>query len=155
MKTALLFVLILVAAPALAQQYKWVDKDGKVRYGDLPPAGVKVTPVKPPSGAPAAAAAAAAPAAAGKKDEKPLSPEEAFQKRQKERQDAEQKASKASAEADAKKLNCENAQANLRQLESGQRMSTMSAGGERGYMDDAQRSKEIERTRKAVSDWCG
>ena len=31
--------LALVAAPALAQVYKWVDAGGKVNYGDKPPAG--------------------------------------------------------------------------------------------------------------------
>ena len=45
---------------ALAQQYTWVEKDGKLRYGDTPPPGVKATPLKGPSGP-----AAPAPAPAG------------------------------------------------------------------------------------------
>ncbi len=32
------------AGAVTAQSYKWVDRDGKVRYGDRPPAGVKATP---------------------------------------------------------------------------------------------------------------
>src|SRR6185369_6896641 len=39
----------LLAAPALATMYKWVDKDGKVVYSDQPPpANVKSEVIKPP-----------------------------------------------------------------------------------------------------------
>ncbi len=44
------FSLALVAAAASAQQYKWKDARGRWVYGDVPPAGVKVEPLKrPPS----------------------------------------------------------------------------------------------------------
>ena len=49
--------LCMAMASASAQSYKWVDKDGKVYYGDSPPPGAKVTALK---GQPAAAAQAAA-----------------------------------------------------------------------------------------------
>ena len=43
------FVLVLAAAAGGAfAQYKWVDENGRVRYGDVPPAGVQATPLKPP-----------------------------------------------------------------------------------------------------------
>ncbi len=142
----------LLAAAVLAQQYKWVDKDGKVRYGDTPPPGAKATQLKPPPGS--SAAPASAPAAAGKKGEKPLTPEQAFQKRQKEQQEAAQKEDKARTDAEIKRGNCENAQANLRQLQSGQRMSTTTPSGERSFIDDAQRAKETERAQKAVAESC-
>ncbi len=141
------------AATASAQQFKWVDKDGRVRYSDVPPPGVKATPLRPPPG-PVSVPSPSKPAAAGKKDEKPLTPEEAFQKRQKDQQEAAAKAEKERADSEAKKTNCDGARQNLSQLESGQRMSTMSPTGERGYMDDSQRAKEIDRARKAVADWC-
>jgi glutaredoxin len=40
--------LVLAAAPALAQQsvYKWVDKDGKVHFGDAPPTDAKAVTEK-------------------------------------------------------------------------------------------------------------
>ena len=50
MKRILLMLFALgVATTAAAQAYKWVDKDGKVRYGDTPPPGVKATPMRVPS----------------------------------------------------------------------------------------------------------
>ena len=39
--------LALAFGVAQAQGYRWVDKDGKVRYGDVPPPGVKATPLRP------------------------------------------------------------------------------------------------------------
>ena len=45
---AAFLMLLACSGLALAQQYKWVDADGKVRYGDVPPPGVKATPLRPP-----------------------------------------------------------------------------------------------------------
>jgi len=81
-------------------------------------------------------------------------PEQAFQKRQQERAEAEQKAAQERAEAQEKRANCDSAQASLRQLQSGQRLSTVNAAGERVYLDDEQRNGQIPRQQKAVADWC-
>src|SRR5213078_225399 len=43
-KALLCAVGLAFAATALAQQYRWVDKDGKVGYGDTPPPGVQAAP---------------------------------------------------------------------------------------------------------------
>ena len=147
----------LFCTAALAQQYKWVDSNGRVQYGDTPPPGAKATRLRPPPpGSAPAAPAAAAPAAAGKKDDgkKPLTPEEAFQKRQKDAAEAEQKAQKAAAEAETKRSNCEAAQSQVRGLQSGERMATTNAAGERVYMEDTQRAAELARAQKAAADWC-
>ena len=148
-KAIILVVTCLFATVASAQQYKWVDKDGKVRYGDVPPPGVSAQALKPPPGP-------SAPAIAEKKDEKdkPLSPEAAFQKRQKEQQDQEQKAAKERGEAEAKRLNCEQAQAHLRSIQSGQRIATTNAAGERVFLEDHQIAKERERAQRSVNEWC-
>ena len=151
MTKALLFAVGLAfAATALAQQYKWVDQDGKVRYGDTPPPGVQATRLKPSVSAPAA------PAPAAKKDGSTtdLSPEAAFRKRQQERQEKDEKSAKERADAEMKRVNCEQSQGALRSLQSGQRISSTNAAGERVFIDDAERAKEIERTQRAVNDWC-
>src|SRR5712692_3553260 len=150
MKTTLLFVCMMgVAFGVMAQQYKWVDKDGKVQYGDTPPPGVKPTPLKPPSGPSQPAAPTA------KKDgEKALSPEAAFRKRQQEGKEKDEKAEKERAEAETKRANCDGAQVTLRQLQSGVRMSTMNAAGERVFIGDEQRAKDTERAQRAVNEWC-
>jgi hypothetical protein len=145
----LLAATLAFAAAASAQQYKWVEQDGKIRYGDTPPPGAQATPLKPATAAPSA------PAPAAKKDAaKDLSPEAAFRKRQQERQEGEEKSAKERADAESKRVNCEQAQASLRTLQSGARVATTNAAGERGFIDDEQRAKEIERTQRSVSDWC-
>ena len=151
--TAVLLALALCAS-AWAQTYKWTDKNGRVQYGDLPPGdAASVTRLKgaPPSSAPAAAPEAKKDASA---KDKALTPEQAFQKRQQERAEAEQKAAKERAEAQDKRANCDSAQANLRTLQSGQRVMTTNAAGERVFVDDDQRAAQISRAQKAVADWC-
>jgi hypothetical protein len=162
MKKPLLFLAALAfAGAAAAQQFKWVDKDGKVRYGDVPPPGVKATPLRAPSGPAAPAPAAAAKGAA--KDAKaapsgPLTPaqqEAEFRKRQAEAEKARDKEAKSAEEARGRQENCRTAQANLRQLESGERIARTDAKGERYFVEDDQRAAEVGRARKAVGDWCG
>jgi hypothetical protein len=152
----LTLLAIAFAAAASAQTYKWVDRNGKVEYGDTPPGdATSVTRLKTPSGG-AATAPAAAPE--GKKDaaakEKALTPEQAFQKRQQDRDKADQTAEKERAKTEEKRANCEQAQANLRQLQSGQRMWTVNAAGERIFMDDDQRAAQSDRAQQAASRWC-
>lgn len=149
------FVVIVAAlafsAAAAAQTYKWVDQDGKVRYGDTPPPGVKATPLRPPPGP----ISSPSPASQDGKKDKPLTPEAAFQKRQMERSEAEQKAAKEKDDAERKRANCESAQSRLRLLQSGARVATVDAQGERVFISDEERARDLERTQKAVNEACG
>ena len=140
------------ATLAGAQQFKWVDSNGRVQYGDTPPAGVKATRLKPP---PPGVGPSSSAAPAGKKGEKKaLTPEEAFQKRQKDAAEAADKTAKDSAEAETNRANCEAARTAARALQSGERITSSSASGERIFLDDAQRARELERAQKAVAEWC-
>ena len=153
MTKTLLFIFTLgFAAAAAAQQYKWVDQDGKVRYGDVPPPGVKATRLKPP----AAGAAPAAPASAAQKDSgaKALSPEAAFRKRQEDAEKERVKEAKAEQEKAENAENCARAQGALRALESGQRIARTDAKGERYYLEDAQIAQETAKARESVKEWC-
>src|SRR3954463_14531899 len=155
MKKILAFAVMLAfSAGAAAQAYKWVDKDGKVRYGDTPPPGVKATPMRTPSGPtpppPAAGGAPGKKDATAKKDEKPLTPEAAYRKRQQERDEADKKAQKEASEATAKRQNCESSQQVLRTLQSGQRVTRTDASGERIYLEDAERAAAIQRAQGSV-----
>lgn len=143
-------VLAALAGSSWAQQYKWVDENGRVRYGDVPPPGVKATPLKPPP------RPASAPEAAAKKDgaAKALTPEQAFRKRQEEAQKDREKQAQADQDAQAKRENCARAQEALRSLESGQRIARTDSKGERYYLEDAQIAQESAKARQAVQQWC-
>ena len=134
---------------AQAQQYKWVDQNGKVQYGDVPPPGVKAQRLRPPPGGAAPAAKNA------EKGEKPLSPEAAYRKRQEDAQKERDKGAQAEQEAAAKRENCARAQESLRTLESGQRIARTDAKGERYYLEDAQVAQETARARQIAKESCG
>ncbi len=149
-------LMLTCAAGASAQLYRWVDSDGKVRYSDTPPTGVKATTLKPPpdfSAPPSAAGDAAA------KDAKkgPLTPAEQeadFRKRQLGAQKAREKEDQAGRDAQAKQDNCARAQETLSGLESGQRIARTNASGERYYVEDDQRAAETQKARQSVNSWC-
>jgi hypothetical protein len=137
-----------LATAAAAQQYKWVDKDGRTQYGDFPPAGVKATPLRSPS-APAPAAGAKGGAAPSAADQ-----DAAFRKRQQDGQKEAEKSALLEREAAAKKENCARAQAYLRSLEAGGRISTTDSQGERVYLEDSQIASETAKARKALQENC-
>ncbi len=142
-----IFLALAFSAAAPAQTYKWTDQNGRVQYGDVPPGdATNVTRLK------GGATAGSAPEA--KQDAKPLTPEQAFQKRQQEREQADQKASQERNQAEQKRVNCEQARASVRQLETGQRVATIGASGERVFLDDDQRAAQLARAQKSVAEWC-
>jgi len=150
-------LMLVVAAGASAQLYRWVDKDGKVRYSDTPPPGVKATTLRPPPGSSAPAPAPDGVAAAKDAKKGPLTPAEQeadFRKRQMQAQKAREKEDQASRDALAKQDNCARARESLASLESGQRITRAGADGERYYIDDAQRAAEMEKARQSVNSWC-
>jgi hypothetical protein len=144
-----IFVALAFSGAATAQTYKWTDQNGRAQYGDTPPADASnVTRLR---GATSGSAPAAAPEA---KKDKPLTPEQAFQKRQHEREEADQKAAQERAQSEQNRVNCEQARASVRQLESGQRVSTLNSAGERVFLDDDQRAGQLARAQKAAAEWC-
>jgi hypothetical protein len=142
------------AAGAAAQAYRWVDKDGKVRYGDTPPPGVKASPLQLPQGGGANVVPAPGDAAAKKGPLTPAERDAEFRKRQAETQKAREKEDQAQRDADAKRDNCTRAKESLAALESGQRVSRYTAAGERYYLDDSLREAETARARESVNSWC-
>jgi hypothetical protein len=157
MKAAVMLFAWAVTAAAYGQTYKWVDQDGRIRYGDTPPPGANARALKAPSRPPAPVekkdSKDSKDSKAGDK-EKELSPEAAFRKRQQERQEAEQKAEKERADAAQKQQNCASAQTYLRTLQTGQRIVSTDAAGERVYMEEGQRQQAIERAQRSVGEWC-
>ena len=155
MNKALVFVAGIAFAAAATAQSKWVDRDGRVTYGDAPPQGVNAQPMRrTPAPLPQAEDA-------DKKDDakdvkKPLTPAEqdaAFRKRQQEADKDREKQAKADQAAAAKKDNCARAQDYVRTLETG-RVARYDAQGERSFLDDSQLAQEAAKARQDVRDWC-
>lgn len=159
MKTIAAMLMLMLCSVATAQINKCIDKSGKVvGYGSDCPAGtraeqsgIKTTPAPAASTAPGTSTA---PGVASQ--QKSVAERDAeFRKRQMEKQESEAKNEKKSAEADQRRRACDDAQASLKSLEAGNRISRIDPKtGERSYLADADYPKEIENARRSVAANC-
>ena len=164
----LLIFLILASTNALATVNKWIDSQGRVHYSDQPPPPAVKAETLRPAPAPEGAGNANGEAGSGgetessgeakssvPEEQKSIAEQEAELKReQMEKQAAADKAAKKQAIENAIKINCDNAQQNLRNLQAGGRISQIGADGERTYMDDTQRQQRIEKVQQYLDTNC-
>jgi hypothetical protein len=125
------------------QVYSWKDANGKIHYGDRPPAE-KQTSARKVQGAPSETGDVAA--------ARKASAERQFEEREK--QESTKKPAEDPAQAKVREENCQRAKANLASLESGQARFSINDKGERIALDGAVREAELARARKSVDDWC-
>ena len=154
-------VLALATTAALAQ-WQWVEKDGRKIFSDrAPPAEIQDKDIlKRPAGALRGAASPALTAASAPSQRasapKPTGKDAELEARKKKADDDE--AAKKKAEEDkASKIkadNCERAKTALATLQSGVRMSSVNAKGEREVFDDAKREAETKRTQEVIDASC-
>lgn len=151
-------------------QWQWIDKDGRKVFSDRsPPADIKEKDIlKQPAGrnrvaalpnaeSVAAAPTAAASAAPGKASAPKLSGKDAQLEAKKKQADDEEAAKKKAEDekvAKGKAENCERAKRSVAGLESGVRVSTTNAKGEREFMDDKARATETKRLQDIVAADC-
>lgn len=157
----------LLLAGSAGAQYKWIDDNGRVVYSDRPPTGssgpvTTLSPVAPssPGQRPSSPErGGAAPSAQQPREGEPagrslVEREQAMRKRQQEREQAERKAAEESRRAADLARACQDRQADLRVLESGARIATIDASGERSFMSDEQIARRLEGLRKSIADEC-
>lgn len=167
----LLLCMMILPMLANAEIYKWKDKDGKIRYSDVPPPsntqteslyGKKIPrPTAQPPLKPVESDATVAAnkqkeidKAGGKETDKPLSKEEAAAKRAK---DAEQQKKVDEAKAEEQKFkeeNCKAAQTNLKTYQVGGRIAKTNEKGERENLGDADILKAMGEAQKDVEKFC-
>lgn len=168
---AVTLVLVLTSglfAATAFSQWQWVEKDGRKVFSDRsPPAEIQDKDIlkRPPGGVrtalvtDATAAAASKPASAPmlKASAPKLSGKDAeLEAKKKKAEDDEAAKKKAEEEklAKAKAENCERAKGNLATLQSGVRMASVNAKGEREIYDDAKRQAETKRTQDIIDSSC-
>lgn len=140
--------LLIFSLPANSQIKKWVDKDGKVHYGDQPPPGVteqkaniKVSPAPAPAASPEGKAAGPQTAA---------DQELEFKKR---RIAAEEAEKKSATEGQENAQKCAQAKSRLASVQFG-RVYKPDEKGERAYLDDKQIQQEIGSAQKDIDSFC-
>lgn len=159
-------MLALVCVSALAQ-WQWLDRDGRKVFSDrapppeVPEKSILKRPGKmpPPSETSPQTDGAAAPAPAQaiavptpKKSELDAKLEE--KKKQAEQAEAAKKKAEEERIAKLKAENCERARKAKAALDSGVRLATVNAKGERDFMDDAARAAESKRIQGIVASDC-
>ena len=133
--------LAFAALPATAALYKWIDENGRVVYGDTPPAGVKAERVN-----------AAVPPADPNAVREMAAKDAQINKRQQARADDEVKAEKAQADAKAKLERCAQIRGNIQTLRSDAAVFRFNEKGEKVYMEAPDRTKGIADAEKLLRD---
>lgn len=164
----LLLALLGLALSASAQaQWKWRDARGEVLYSDRPPP--LTVPEKDILQSPAAVTpriqiissqplGASTPAPAASKNQAKTEAKTDTEDEARRRKTEQEREAKARAEeqknAAVRRENCVQARGYMRTLEDGMRISRTNEKGEREILDDAQRAKEIARTRGMINSEC-
>jgi hypothetical protein len=172
-RAVLAAVVGLGFAASAAAQWQWIDKDGRKVFsdrmppGDIPdksilkrPAGVASLPAPvvvdaaaaststPPALKASAPLAGASTPAAGK------DPQLEARKKQAEAEEAAKKKAEEEKGAKARTENCALAKRGLATMDSGVRVITVNAKGEREFMDDAARAAETKRLKEIAAADC-
>lgn len=165
-------ILLVLSATAQAQAYKWKDANGRIVYSDqAPPRGTPAANIlKAPKGYAAPSAAEPSTGAAGAADPASAKPasgaanaatpkapmttaerEADFRKRQAESQKKAQDEEKKASEESQRQAQCNSLRQNLALLESGQRIARTDSNGERVFIDDAERARDIQKARQDLA----
>jgi hypothetical protein len=154
-------LLCALVCQGAAAQWAWKDDAGHTVFSDQPPPPniPRAHIIRSPSGGSPAPAAADTPAAssgdaAAAGDSKPKSLAEQnmeFNKRLKDNAEAAKKAQDAQAAKDANAQRCDAARSAQNALQSGQRVTTVDAQGNKVYLDDAQIAAQQQKLQSALA----
>jgi hypothetical protein len=133
--------LAFAALPAAAALYKWTDENGRVVYGDTPPAGVKAERLN-----------AAVPPADPNAVRDMAAKDAQINKRQQAHAEDEVKAEKAQADAKAKLERCAQIRGNIQTLRSDAAVFRFNEKGEKVYMEAPDRAKGVADAEKLLRD---
>lgn len=131
MRLLLLTAMMILASSASAGLYKWVDNDGNVHYSQKPPRNQQFKRLKPPAEAP--------------ETSKPL-----YKSTPKENTTVSATETKKNEKLRAE--NCANAKKRLNTYQVYRRVQD--SDGKISVVSDKERAKNIEKAKKAISDFC-
>jgi type IV secretory pathway VirB10-like protein len=159
-----LTALMLVCSTAATAQWQWIDGTGRKVFSDTPPPASipDKSIVKKPGSGMAPPAVSAEPAAAVASTTAPAAPQiqardTELEAKKKQAEQAEEAKKKAEMERQAKARadNCERARKAKITMDSGVRLATTNAKGEREIMDDKAKAAETQRMEGIIRSDCG
>ena len=129
---------------AHAGVYTWKDANGKIHYGDNPPAEKQSTSRQ-----------ISAPPPVDDSAQKALAEQKMLEREKQLKTEEKGKATKEDpAQAKLRASYCQEAKGNLAAIESGEVRYGIDSKGERFALDGQSRESELNKARKAVTDWC-
>jgi hypothetical protein len=141
---ASIFALVLIANPASAKIYKWVDENGNVQFTQSPPPKGKAVEVKPRYNAVS--------------DEAAKSRLDALRSKDKTTRESDNLAEKEAVDGDAyearKKENCTTARKNLKILNSSGQVQAKGSDGKPFYLNDDAKAKKLAQTNAQIAEFC-
>ena len=134
-------IAALAGSASIAAMYKWVDENGRVAYGDTPPAGVKAERMSsgPPSADPAAVRDMAT------KDAE-------IRKRMQQRTDDDAKVEKQRVDLNLRRTQCQQAIGRVKSLRQDANVYRYGEKGEKVFLDTAARENAIAENNKLMRD---
>lgn len=143
--------LLVLALPAAAAMYKWVDEKGITHYSESPPPeGTQAKKLDLPD-----TSAPNAPPGRAETPEDWKGREIDFRRRMLQKQNAEAKEKAASEKSDAtRKQRCMEARRRLDLLSAGRPLYRVNEKGEREFMEDSERATENAKWRKDADQYC-
>ena len=139
-------VLCTFATAVFADVYKWTDAQGRVHFGDKPPAGASETITMPSRETPAT------PALSEDRIEKQRRLLDAYAEERRLKAEADEQARQDKAE---RKRNCADLRDDLRKQENAGSIYQLDKNGERVFLSKEEREASTEALRKEVAYWCG
>ncbi len=145
MRSYFLILALLISGNCMAELYKWTSPNGEVHYSDQPPPKQKeleVTKLRSSS------RPAPPPAVIDNATEKQQIQAEQQQQAAAEHKAIEEERARINAQ------NCETAQQNYRNLQSGSRIMEVNAQGERTYLDEQQIQQKLQQAQQSINKYC-
>ena len=133
MRILLLTAMIIFASSAFAGLYKWVDDEGNIHYSQKRPRDQQFERLKAPTPA-------------------PESSEPLYQTKTKKSKNTNTTATETAKNKEVRATNCTNAKKNLNTYQVYRRLRDKD--GNVTVIDDKERTLQIERSKKAISDFC-
>ena len=144
-KLGWLCLLGLLAAPASAQVYKWVDEQGRVHYSDQPQGSEgRTVPIR-----------RTAPAESTTEQDRRAVQERLLQDFERDRVEREEARAREAQEQAQRERNCILARDYLRNLESAGLLYDLDDQGNRRVLNEAERKRAEQDARRDVEHWCG
>jgi hypothetical protein len=143
-------IVLLVPLTAHGQLLKCISPDGRVEYASDCPPGTKEqqTGIRSTTGGPSSSAPSTQQKSLAERDA-------ASKKAATERQEADKKDQVKQAEADQRRRACDEARSYVAALEGGARLTrTDPKTGERAFLEDDQRAKEMANARRMMQENC-